>query len=233
MPRAGRRLFRVHRRSAVRRRHCMSGLRRPRSTAANDPACHRMFRTGSRRWSARTGSLAGPMRFCARRRPFSPRRSSTADRSDGVVHRRPPCRVRGRVDLRADADRSLVQYYEAQGARGHDPGQLPPRLQRDRALTREIRRVHDENFGVYGARKVWRQLRARARRCPLHRGAADATLGLQGVVRGSPCGPRSPTRRRRPLDRVNRQFHAPARMSCGYPISPMFRPGLALSMSRS
>jgi len=36
MPRAGPRLCRFHRRSAVRRRRCMSGSRRPRSTAAND-----------------------------------------------------------------------------------------------------------------------------------------------------------------------------------------------------
>jgi len=34
---------------------------------------------------------------------------------------------------------------------------LPPRLRRERALRPEIRRVYEENFGVYGARKVWRQ----------------------------------------------------------------------------
>jgi len=39
------------------------------------------------------------------------------------------------------------QYYEHK-AREADPGRLPPRLQRDRALTPEIRRVYDENFGV-------------------------------------------------------------------------------------
>ena len=36
---------------------------------------------------------------------FSPRRSSTAERSDGGVHRHPPCRVWGRADLRRVADR--------------------------------------------------------------------------------------------------------------------------------
>ena len=35
---------------------------------------------------------------------------------------------------------------------------MPPRLQRDRPLVPEIRRVYEENFHVYGARKVWRQL---------------------------------------------------------------------------
>lgn len=38
--------------------------------------------------SERTVSFAGPTRFFARRRLFSLRRSSTAGRSDGVVHRR-------------------------------------------------------------------------------------------------------------------------------------------------
>ena len=35
---------------------------------------------------------------------FSPRRSSTAKRSDGGVYRRPSGRLRGRVDLQATAD---------------------------------------------------------------------------------------------------------------------------------
>ena len=33
-----------------------------------------------------------------------------------------------------------------------------PRLQRDRVLRPQIRRVYEENFHVYGAHKVWRQL---------------------------------------------------------------------------
>ena len=32
------------------------------------------------------------------------------------------------------------------------------RGERDEALATEIQRVHRENFGVYGARKVWLQL---------------------------------------------------------------------------
>ena len=36
--------------------------------------------------------------------------------------------------------------------------QAPPRIQRDVALRVAIRRVFDENFQVYGVRKVWRQL---------------------------------------------------------------------------
>ena len=38
------------------------------------------------------------------------------------------------------------------------PG-LPDRVRRDADLKVEIRRVFEENFRVYGVRKVWRQLR--------------------------------------------------------------------------
>ena len=48
-------------------------------------------------------------------------------------------------------------YYE-QKSRRADPQRLPARVQRDIGLRQEIRRVYDENFQVYGARKVWRQL---------------------------------------------------------------------------
>jgi putative transposase len=49
-------------------------------------------------------------------------------------------------------------YYEHK-AREVDPERLPPRVRRDRELSDEIQRVWDENFQVYGARKVWRQLK--------------------------------------------------------------------------
>jgi putative transposase len=49
-------------------------------------------------------------------------------------------------------------YYEHK-ARQVDPGRLPPRVQRDAELCTSIQRVWGENFRVYGARKVWRQLR--------------------------------------------------------------------------
>ena len=101
------------------------------------------------------------------------------------------------------------QYYEHKG-RQVDPERRPPRLRRDEALRLQIRRVHEENFGVYGARKVWRQLGREdivVARCTVER--LMRSLGLQGVVRGR--------KRRttiaeegaeRPLDRVNRQFEA-------------------------
>ena len=48
--------------------------------------------------------------------------------------------------------------YHAHDARRRQPDTAPPRLRRDVALRVEIRRVFDENFQVYGVRKVWRQL---------------------------------------------------------------------------
>jgi hypothetical protein len=53
-----------------------------------------------------------------------------------------------------------------------DPGRLVQRTQRGIELKGEIRRGWDENFSVYGARKVWRQLNREAiavARCALER----------------------------------------------------------------
>ena len=45
---------------------------------------------------------------------------------------------------------------------------------RDEALKVEIARVHEQNYGVYGARKVWLAPGPRGHRGgPLHRRAAD------------------------------------------------------------
>ena len=48
--------------------------------------------------------------------------------------------------------------YHAERARRTDPAKAAPRVRRDLVLRGEIRRVWQENFGVYGVRKVWRQL---------------------------------------------------------------------------
>jgi putative transposase len=101
--------------------------------------------------------------------------------------------------------------YHAHAARRRRPDTAPPRVQRDATLSVEIRRVFDENFQVYGVRKVWRQLVREGEevaRCTVAR--LMRRMGLQGVIRGkrvrttisdkaAPC----------PLDRVNRQFKAP------------------------
>ncbi len=100
-------------------------------------------------------------------------------------------------------------YYEHK-AREADPERLPPRGRRDVEISQEIQRVWDENFRVYGARKIWRQLcreGVTVARCSVER--LMRSLGLQGVVRG---GKRRTTIRRDqtgyPADQVKRQFAA-------------------------
>jgi transposase InsO family protein len=102
--------------------------------------------------------------------------------------------------------------YRKHVTQRRDPLRLSARARRDLALKPEIARVFAENFAVYGVRKVWRQMRREGfsiARCTVERLMRE--MGLHGVIRGklvrttisdkaTPC----------PLDRVNRQFHAPA-----------------------
>jgi putative transposase len=100
-------------------------------------------------------------------------------------------------------------YYEHK-AREADPERLPRRTQRDTALKPEIRRVWDENFQVYGAKKVWRQLNREqipVARCTVER--LMGVLGLQGAVRGKTYKTTIPDdAAERPADLVQRQFQA-------------------------
>jgi len=101
------------------------------------------------------------------------------------------------------------QYYEHK-VRQTDPQRVPLRQRRDATLLPEIQRVHAENFGVYGARKVWLQLgreNIEAARCTVERLMRAAEL--QGVVRGRSCRTTvADDHAERPLDHVNRQFVA-------------------------
>ena len=75
-------------------------------------------------------------------------------------------------------------YYSRKAQQAH-PERLSARTRRDLALQPEIRRVWEENFGVYGARKVWRQMNRegiRVARCTVER--LMRAMGLQGAVRG-------------------------------------------------
>jgi transposase InsO family protein len=100
--------------------------------------------------------------------------------------------------------------YYAHKATQADPTKLSPRRQRDASLRVEIRRVWDENFMVYGARKVWRQLVReghRVARCTVER--LMRQMGLHGVVRGKSKRTTVPSDLDpRPLDLVRRVFHA-------------------------
>ena len=71
-------------------------------------------------------------------------------------------------------------YYEGK-ARETDHRRLPARARRDGELREQIGRVWKENFGVYGVRKVWRQLNREgvvAARCTVARLMRE--LGLRG-----------------------------------------------------
>ena len=102
--------------------------------------------------------------------------------------------------------------YHAHVARRLDPSKRSARALLDAALRPQIERVFAENFEVYGARKVWRQMVREGfdvARCTVER--LMQNMGLAGAIRGklirttvrdkaAPC----------PLDHVNRVFHAPA-----------------------
>ena len=85
------------------------------------------------------------------------------------------------------------------------------RAKRDAELRVAIQRVYDANFGVYGPRKVWRQLRREGHsvaRCTVERLMRD--LGLAGVVRGRAwkTTTHSQPALDRPADLVDRTFVA-------------------------
>jgi putative transposase len=84
------------------------------------------------------------------------------------------------------------------------------RAVRDARLKAEIRRVYDDNFGVYGARKVWRQLHREGipvARCTVERLMGE--LGLRGAVRGKTHRTTTPDAAApRPADLVDRDFAA-------------------------
>jgi putative transposase len=102
-------------------------------------------------------------------------------------------------------------YYEVIAKRT-DVDRLSARARRDMAMKVEIRRVFNENFQVYGVRKVWRQLQREGfevARCTVAR--LMRTMGLQGIIRGKPVRTTvSDKAAVCPLDRVNRYFKAPA-----------------------
>ena len=102
--------------------------------------------------------------------------------------------------------------YRDHAAKRRDPSRFPPRAKRDETLKPEISRVFEENFHVYGVRKVWRQMRREGfdvARCTVAR--LMKAMGLEGAIRGRPVRTTVSNKAAPcPLDHVNRQFHAPA-----------------------
>ena len=101
--------------------------------------------------------------------------------------------------------------YHSHVASRRDPARLSERARRDGVLKTEIDRVFKDNFGVYGVRKVWRQMKREGfdvARCTVAR--LMKAQGLQGVIRGRPIRTTvSDKAAPCPLDLVNRQFRAP------------------------
>lgn len=85
------------------------------------------------------------------------------------------------------------------------PEQRSPRARRDEDLSLAIQCIWAEHFQVYGAGKVWRQLKREGfnvARCTVER--LMRRLGLQGVIRGrvvrTTCSDKAT---QSPLDRVS------------------------------
>lgn len=91
-----------------------------------------------------------------------------------------------------------------------DPEKRSNRAKRDEQLKPEIQRVWQENYRVYGARKVWLQLNREdneVARCTVARLMKD--LEIQGVRRGKKVITTLPgLAEERPRDAVNRNFNA-------------------------
>jgi len=98
--------------------------------------------------------------------------------------------------------------YHDHVAKRQDPDRRSARAKRNIALKVEVRRVFEENFRVYGVRKVWRQLQREGfdvARCTVERLMRE--MGLHGVIRGksirTTISDKAPPS---PLDQVNRQL---------------------------
>jgi len=100
-------------------------------------------------------------------------------------------------------------YYEHK-AKQRDPTRRSDREKRDEVLKPEIERVWQENFKVYGARKVWLQLNREeidVARCTVAR--LMKIIGIQGVKRGRrTITTIAGNALDRPRDAVNRDFNA-------------------------
>ena len=158
-----------------------------------------------RKLRARSGSCAGPTRS-SRRRRLSSRRSSTArialvrfiSEHKARFGVEPICRVL----TEHGCPIAPSTYYDA--ARRAPSA----RAVRDEQLKAAISRVHQDNFGVYGARKVWLALNREGipvARCTVERLMRE--LGLHGARRGKKVRTTVPAAAAaRPADLVRRQF---------------------------
>jgi len=100
-------------------------------------------------------------------------------------------------------------YYDFK-AKQKDPEKRSSREKSDEYFCKEIQRVWEANFQVYGARKIWHQLNRDGimiARCTVER--LMRTMGLQGAVRGKVKRTTIPSKENHdPFDLVHRDFSA-------------------------
>ena len=100
--------------------------------------------------------------------------------------------------------------YRRHAAQQRNPALCCERAKRDDQLAPQIERVWRANMQVYGADKLWKQMRREGivvARCTVER--LMKRLGIQGARRGKVVRTTTPdTSAPCPLDRVNRQFKA-------------------------
>ena len=209
MLRNGRRSARLRRRSAARRRRCAGGCGRRSGTGACAPALtsdeqariKALERENRELRQANEISAQGVGVFCdGGARPPVQAMIAFIDDHREVYGVEPICR----------ALPIAPSTYHEHVARRFGPARLPPQAKRDTKLVREIRRVWQENFRVYGVCKVWRQLRPGGIGVARYTGGeADGAMGLAGAVHGKVV--KTPVRdpaARCPRDKVNRRFRA-------------------------
>ncbi|MFI6631485.1 IS3 family transposase [Nonomuraea fuscirosea] len=135
-----------------------------------------------------------------RARPATHALVTFIDQHAGVFGVEPICRVL----TEHGCPISTSTYY---AAKNRPPS---PRALRDTELDAHIQRIHADNYGVYGARKVWQQLLReghRVARCTVER--RMRALGLQGARRGKKIRTTTPDpRHERAADRLQRDFTA-------------------------
>ena len=101
--------------------------------------------------------------------------------------------------------------WHEHAARKAAPEKRPQRAKTDEVLSGKIHAVFNDNFCVYGVRKIWRQLKRQGEdvaRCTVAR--LMKTMGLKGIIRGKHMRTTiSDKGAACPLDLVKRQFMAP------------------------
>jgi hypothetical protein len=195
-------------------------------------------KTGSNSWRKRTGSSDEPMKSCVSLRHISRRRRCDRPTEEITAFIDEHRRVygvgasRAHIELLARSSCPICEilqiapstYYEFT-RRAEYRHTAPPRVRRDEALKFEIQRIWCENYQVYGARKVWHQMKRegfQVAKCIVER--VMRNLGLKGAIRGRRVRTTIPDQTiPRPFDRIN----------YGLQILRMWRPGRGLCMSPS